>query len=64
MLAFVFDGGMLDDPSGIVLQDSELDGFRFVAPDALGDYVPSHMAPRLVNALRARQTGATVYLSS
>jgi 8-oxo-dGTP pyrophosphatase MutT (NUDIX family) len=64
MLAFVFDGGVLRDTSEIVLQESELDGCRFVAPGALDDYVPPHMAPRIVNALRARETGATVYLST
>jgi 8-oxo-dGTP diphosphatase len=63
MLAFVFDGGVLDDFSQIVLQESELDAFRLVPPLALGEYLPAHIAPRVANALGARETGITVYLS-
>jgi 8-oxo-dGTP pyrophosphatase MutT (NUDIX family) len=64
LLAFIFDGGVLDDFSGIVLQESELDAFRLVAPSALGDYLAPPMALRVAGSLRARESGAPVYLSS
>ncbi len=63
LVAFVFDGGVLDDFSPIVLQESELDEFRLVPPSALGDYLPPHMASRVAGALRARSAGHPVYLS-
>lgn len=64
MVAFIFDGGVLDDFSGIVLQESELDEFRLVPPSSLTEYLPKRMQPRILGALRARETGAPVYLSS
>ena len=64
LLAFIFDGGVLDDFSGIVLQESELDDYRLVAPGALGEYLAPPMAMRVAGALRARATGVPVYLSS
>jgi 8-oxo-dGTP pyrophosphatase MutT (NUDIX family) len=64
MVSFIFDGGVLDDFSGIVLQESELDEFRLVPPSDLTDYLPKRVQPRIRGALRARETGAPVYLSS
>jgi 8-oxo-dGTP diphosphatase len=64
MIAFIFDGGVLADFSEIVLQESELDEFRLVPPESLASYVPERMVPRLQSALRARETGIPVYLSS
>jgi 8-oxo-dGTP pyrophosphatase MutT (NUDIX family) len=64
MLAFVFDGGVLEDFSAIVLQESELDDFRLVPPSDLGDYLPAPMAQRVTGALGARTSGVPVYLSS
>jgi 8-oxo-dGTP diphosphatase len=58
LIAFVFDGGVLADPSAIVLQESELDGFRFVPPSAVPAFLPSHMAARVASALGARGGGA------
>src|SRR5215469_581946 len=43
LVAFVFDGGVLADPAAIVLQESELDAYRFVAPSAVAEYLPPHM---------------------
>jgi 8-oxo-dGTP diphosphatase len=63
IVAFVFDGGVLDDFSQIVLQESELDAFRLVPPSELGEYLPAYMAPRVAGALSARETGVPVYLS-
>lgn len=64
LLAFVFDGGVLGDFSGIKLQESELDDFRLVPRSGLVNYLPAHMAPRLLNALQARETGETIYLAA
>lgn len=64
IMAFIFDGGVLEDFSGIVLQESELDDFRLVPPAGLGEYLPRHMAERVAGALRARESGVPVYLSS
>ena len=64
MIAFLFDGGVLADFSNIVLQESELDDFRLVPSASLASYVPERMVPRLRGALRARETGIPVYLSS
>ena len=64
LLAFVFDGGVLADFSGIKLQESELDDFRLVPRSDLANYLPAHMAPRLLNALQARETGETIYLAA
>jgi 8-oxo-dGTP diphosphatase len=58
LVAFVFDGGVLADPSAIVLQESELDEFRFVAPSAVPGHLPPHMAVRVASALSARGSGA------
>ncbi|MBV9382184.1 MAG: NUDIX hydrolase [Streptosporangiaceae bacterium] len=62
VVAFVFDGGALIDGSDIVLQESELDAFRFVPPDEAAEYLPAHMARRVAGALRGRASGAAVYL--
>jgi 8-oxo-dGTP diphosphatase len=62
ILHFVFDGGQLDDPAGIVIQESELDGYRFTAPDELPDYLPANVLHRTTGALRARDAGRTIYL--
>jgi 8-oxo-dGTP diphosphatase len=62
LIAFVFDGGVLADASAIVLQESELDEYRFVAPSAVADYLPAHMAARVDSALRARGSGCAVYV--
>jgi 8-oxo-dGTP diphosphatase len=59
LIAFVFDGGVLADPSAIVLQRSELDEFRFVAPSAMPELLPPHVAVRVAAALSARDSGAT-----
>jgi len=59
---FVFDGGSLADGTGIVLQEAELDDFRFTRPAELPDYLPAHGLARVRGALQAREAGATVYL--
>jgi 8-oxo-dGTP diphosphatase len=58
IVAFVFDGGVLADVSAIVLQESELDEFRFVPPSAVAGFLPPHMTARVIAGLRARGSGA------
>jgi 8-oxo-dGTP diphosphatase len=53
MVAFVFDGGVLADPSAIVLQEEELDEFRFVPPSEVDGYLPPHMTARVTSAYAA-----------
>ena len=62
LIAFLFDGGVLADASAIVLQESELDGYRFVAPSAVAGYLPPHMTARVESGLRARNAGGAVYV--
>lgn len=62
IVSFVFDGGVLADPSSIVLQTEELDAFRFVPRSDLGGHLPAHMATRVTSALRARSSGGARYV--
>jgi 8-oxo-dGTP diphosphatase len=59
---FVFDGGVLADTSGIVLQTEELDGWRFVPPGELAGYLPPSAAPKLAAAVKARREGCSSYV--
>lgn len=58
VVAFLFDGGMLADASAVVLQESELDEFRFVPRGDLGGFLPPRLALRVAAGLRARDSGA------
>jgi 8-oxo-dGTP diphosphatase len=59
---FVFDGGVLSDPSGIVLQAEELEDFRFVPAGQVDRYLPTRAVPRVTAAMRARETGSASYV--
>jgi 8-oxo-dGTP diphosphatase len=61
IMHFVFDGGMLADGSGIVLQAEELDEFRFTEPDQVGGYLAPFGVRRVRAALAGRARGAAVY---
>jgi 8-oxo-dGTP diphosphatase len=61
---FVFDGGEVGPDTSIRLQAEELDDYRFADADELGRYVPPLLEARYSAALRARATGAAVYLPS
>jgi 8-oxo-dGTP diphosphatase len=61
IMHFVFEGGTLGDGTGIVLQQEELDDFRFTDPAELGSYLPPHVEARVRAALVGRAAGATVY---
>jgi ADP-ribose pyrophosphatase YjhB (NUDIX family) len=58
---FVFDGGVLADDRGIVLQREELDDFAFTAVADLPRFLPPHSLPRVTGALRALETGTVSY---
>ena len=62
IMAFVFDGGTIDDGRGIVLQHEELDDWRFVGPAELAGYTAPAGTRRVQVALAARASGAPVYL--
>jgi ADP-ribose pyrophosphatase YjhB (NUDIX family) len=62
IVAFVFDGGELDGDARIVLQESELDEYRFVEPADLAGYLPAFLSSRVMAALRSRASGAAAYL--
>ena len=66
MIAFIFDGGVLGSaPEEIVLQESELEEWRFVPADDVGAYLPPRMTSRVMAALRARSAGGgALYLTS
>jgi 8-oxo-dGTP pyrophosphatase MutT (NUDIX family) len=60
----LFDGGVLADDVRIVLQEDELDDYAFCAPDDAERRLDPSTADRLPAALRARATGAAVYLAA
>ncbi|GAA2884462.1 NUDIX hydrolase [Streptosporangium fragile] len=64
MINFMFDGGVLDDPARIRLQEEELDDAAFLPWDTAVTLLPSHIAARLPAARRARQERRPVYLPS
>jgi ADP-ribose pyrophosphatase YjhB (NUDIX family) len=61
IMHFVFDGGTLADGTVIVLQQEELDAFRFVDPDQAASYLAPYGERRLTAALAGRASGAPVY---
>jgi 8-oxo-dGTP pyrophosphatase MutT (NUDIX family) len=64
IVGFIFDGGVLPDPSSIRLQEEELDDWRFTAPDEFGDHLPSFLVGRVRAALTARGTGCAAYIAA
>jgi 8-oxo-dGTP diphosphatase len=62
IMHFVFDGGQLADGAGIVIQEAELDGFRFVSPAELDGYLPGYGLARIRAAVKARESGTAIFL--
>jgi ADP-ribose pyrophosphatase YjhB (NUDIX family) len=62
IMHFVFDGGRLENGAAIVVQESELDGFEFVAAPDLPAYLPAYGLARVRGALRAREAGRALFL--
>ena len=52
MMHLLFDGGQVEHGHRIVLQESELDDYRFTAADELADYLPSRGLAGLSALLR------------
>src|SRR4051794_24627852 len=63
-LAFIFDGGIMREPdrARIQLLDGELNGYRFVPPDQLGQLLRPYVEARVREALTAANDGAVRYL--
>lgn len=62
LMHFTFDGGSLRDGSGIVLQEEELEDWRFTSADELAQYMAPPALSRCRAALSGRAAGAAVYL--
>ncbi len=63
MMHLLFDGGQVEHGHGIVLQESELDDYRFTAADELADYLPPRGLARLESrAARPGRPGCLVYV--
>lgn len=61
MSIYVFDGGVIDDPSSIRLQATELEEFGFFAPDRAASLFAEGHRERVGLALDALRTGRTIY---
>ncbi|GLY04114.1 NUDIX hydrolase [Actinoplanes sp. NBRC 101535] len=59
---YVFDGGVLEDLSGIALQSEELDAVEFVERSQLRQRFTANTADRVEAALSARKSGGLAYL--
>jgi 8-oxo-dGTP diphosphatase len=62
IMHLIFDGGRVDGGDGIVLQEAELDDFRFTAASELEAHLPAGGLRRVTGALRAISTRTTVFL--
>ena len=62
IMHLVFDGGQVDGGGDIVVQEAELDGFRFTAPEELAAHLPPSGLARITGALRAATSRQTVYV--
>jgi 8-oxo-dGTP diphosphatase len=62
VMHFVFDGGVLSDPAGIVLQAEELDDWAFVPAGQISEYLPSRAVRRVKAAVLARRDGSASYV--
>jgi ADP-ribose pyrophosphatase YjhB (NUDIX family) len=62
IMHFVFDGGLLDDDAGIVIQEAELDGYRFTPRAELSSHLPAYGLVRVTGALRARESESYIFL--
>ena len=61
IMHFVFDGGTVSEDTRIVVQEEELDGYRFADPGRLERYAPRYVADRITAALAGRASGGTIY---
>ena len=59
---YVFDGGVLDDPVQLTLQNDELDAVAFIDETRVRDMFTANTADRVEAALAARASGGVAYL--
>ncbi|NRQ39864.1 NUDIX hydrolase [Nonomuraea sp. NN258] len=64
MVVFVFDGGVVTDPSRIRLQADEIDDAAFRPWDEIASRVSAATAARVAAAREARATRRTIFLSA
>ncbi|GAA2433441.1 NUDIX hydrolase [Actinomadura vinacea] len=64
IVTFMWDGGVVDDPARIRLQEEELDDARFYPWEDAAELLPALTAPRIPAAREARKRGRTIYLSA
>ena len=62
IMHLIFDGGQIDDGRDIVLQEAELDAYRFTSHDELAAHLPPFGLARITGALQAAASGQTVYV--
>jgi 8-oxo-dGTP diphosphatase len=62
LMHFIFDGARVANDARIVIQESELDGYRFAAPGELPEYLPPRGLLRLTSALKARRSGTAIFI--
>jgi hypothetical protein len=58
----VFDGGVLDDPAQLTLQNDELEDVAFIDKARVRDLFTANTADRVEAALTARSSGGVAYL--
>lgn len=63
-IMFIYDGGVVPDPSRIKLADDELKGFGFFPPDGLKARLVQRLARRVASAVEARATGTVIELEN
>ncbi|HEU5129439.1 MAG TPA: NUDIX hydrolase [Glycomyces sp.] len=64
MAVYVFDGGVIDDPRRIRLQEEELDEFGFFPPEQAMPLFAEGNRERIALAATARRTGRMAYQPS
>lgn len=64
MLVYLYDGGVIDDPGSIAVDQHEIRAAHFVPMDQVGKRTVSTMTERLHAAISARKEGRLIELSS
>ncbi|KAA9395720.1 NUDIX hydrolase [Kocuria coralli] len=58
-VSFLYDGGQIPSDTTITVQEEELLGYAWVAPQDLGDYLPGRVADRIRAAIECIADGTT-----
>ncbi|MCO5217918.1 MAG: NUDIX domain-containing protein [Thermomicrobiales bacterium] len=64
MLVYLYDGGVIDDPTTIAVDAYEIRAAHFVPLDRVADHTVPVMTERLYAAMRARKEGRLIEVSS